>query len=386
MNKNDNKNHNRNNRSIKDNNLETNFNNSRNNNISINNKREKSVGRKKYYDYKKIKWDIKKHRLKTNNKKETINYNSTANILLSNRNDKIKKKFILILLISLCYILFNLISIRNKNESNNKIIIDDILCEKTLKRLYNRTKPFEYEDELIFMIDLISCDIPFSFIRFGDGENSIMLGKELSAMDKWHWNPNNKLLRDSLIESSSICTYDNCFIGIPCKNWIKISQSILSFSKCTSSKLMSYATIFINKNYKYFKNWIIRYINSSNRRKIILIANSIINKNISWAYKFFPVPNNLVDKWDIYSLSLLPKLINLAKKNNLIFFVSAGPASNIIIYKLNKINNKNIYIDFGSSLEFITKGYSTRCYSDNGELSQRGCENFILKDKLLIYE
>ena len=317
------------------------------------------------------------------NKNDNKNHNRNNRSIKANN---IKNKFILILLISLCYILFDLISIRNKNEPNNKIITDDILCEKTLKRLYNRTKPFEYEDELIFIIDLISCDIPFSFIRFADGENSIMIGKELRGIDKWHWNPNNKLFRDSLIESSSICTLDNCFIGIPCKNWIKISQSILSFSKCTSSKLMSYATIFTNKNFKYFKNWIIRYINSSNRRKIILIANSIINKNISWAYKFFPVPNNLVDKWDIYSLSLLPKLINLAKKNNLIFFVSAGPASNIIIYKLNKINNKNIYIDFGSSLEFITKGYSTRWYSDNGELSQKGCENFFLKDKLLIYE
>ena len=132
--------------------------------------------------------------------------------------------------------------------------------KKTLKRLYNRTKPFKYEDELIFILDLISCDIPFSFIRFADGENSIMIGKELKGIDKWHWNPNNKLFPDSLIESSSICTHDNCFIGIPCKNWFKISQSILSYSNCTSSKLMSYATIFTNKNYKYFKNWIIRFI------------------------------------------------------------------------------------------------------------------------------
>ena len=86
-----------------------------------------------------------------------------------------------------------------------------------------------------------------------------MIGKELKDIDKWHWNQNNKLFRDSLIESSSICTHDNCFIGIPRKNWFKISQSILSFSNCTSSKLMSYATIFTNKNYKYFKNWIIRF-------------------------------------------------------------------------------------------------------------------------------
>ena len=332
---------------------------------------------------------------------------SDNNILVKSINDIISlksikkdfkdiKKFIyffisFIVIIFFCFILFFLIFIRNKIEPINKNVIiksnittNDIFCEKTLKKLYNRTRPFNYEDELIFITDLISCDIPFSFIRFADGENSIMVGKELKGIDKWHWNPNNKIFRESLIESVNICMNDNCFIGIPCKNWIEISKSILSFSKCTSSKLLSYATVFTNKNYKYFKNWIIRYINSSNRRKIILIANSIINKNISWAYKFFPVPNNLVDKWDTYSLSLLPKLFEIGKQSNLIFFVSAGPASNIIIYNLHNINNKNIYIDFGSSLEFLTKGYSTRSYSENGEFSQKGCETFILKDKLLI--
>ena len=83
------KNYNRyNNRNIKLNNVETNYNNSRNNNISINNKREKSVKEKKENDYKRIKWDIKEHRLKLGDKKDLTNYNSTTNILLSNRNKK----------------------------------------------------------------------------------------------------------------------------------------------------------------------------------------------------------------------------------------------------------------------------------------------------------
>ena len=90
-NKNDNKNYNRNNRSIRANNLETNYNNSRNNNININNKREKSVREKTENDYKRIKWDIKEHRLKPNDKKDSTNYNSTTNILLSKRN-KIETK------------------------------------------------------------------------------------------------------------------------------------------------------------------------------------------------------------------------------------------------------------------------------------------------------
>ena len=271
----------------------------------------------------------------------------------------------------------------NKNEINPY----DRSCMYVKNKLKKRTQPFDFENELIFFIDLIICKIPFSFIRFGDGENAIMKGKKFNAPnDKWYWKNINKGFQNSLIKSSSICTNINNFIGIPCKNWINISKSILSFSKCSSSKYMSYASLFINKNYPLFKKWISHFINISNRWKIILVSNSIIHKDIKWAYKFFPVPDHLVENWDKYSISLLPKLSKQAKKNNLIFFISAGPAANIIVSYLTKINNNNIYIDFGSSIEFITKGYTTRAYAKNGKTAYRSCESFFIKNKsLLIY-
>jgi len=210
--------------------------------------------------------------------------------------------------------------------------------------------------------------------------------KIYSRLDRWNWNLKNKKFKESLIESSSICINQNSFIGLPCKNWIKISKSILSFSKCSSAKYMSYTYLFVNKNYPYFKDWLIGFINSSNRWKIILVSNSIIHKNISWAYKYFPVPDHLVENWEKYSISLLSKLSYEAKQNDLIFFISAGPAANIIVSYLSKINNKNIYVDIGSSIEFITKGYTTRLYDKNGKFSNESCESFFLKNKTLIYK
>ena len=212
-----------------------------------------------------------------------------------------------------------------------------------------------------------------------------MKGNKFNTLDKWKWEPNNKKFRESLIESANICLNNNSFIGLPCKGWIKISESILSFSNCTSSKFFTYETLFINKNYKYFKDWIITFINSGNRWKIILVANSIINKNITWAYKYFPISSHLIETWEKIYPSLLDKLTQEAKNNDLIFFISAGPAANIIISYLTKINNKNIYIDFGSSIEFITKGYSTRSYSSKGKLSKKRCESFIFQNKSIIY-
>ena len=82
---------------------------------------------------------------------------------------------------------------------------------------------------------------------------------------------------------------------------------------------------------------------------------------------------------------MLSQLSNEAKQNDLIFFISAGPAANIIISYMIKINANNIYIDFGSSIEFITKGYTTRSYAVNGMYSRKSCEPFFLYNNSLVY-
>ena len=334
--------------------------------------------------------------------------NSIKNIQKGNaiKNEKIKFFIIIyifkILIIILCFtfIIFTLDKTKTVKKKINKIgkvkINNEISnrfknnnrinCISVKNRLKQRTQPFEYEDELFFIINLIECNIPFSLSRFADGENSIMKGEELRGIDKWHWNPKNKIFRDSLIESVNICNKGDNFIGIPCKNWNNISNSILSFSNCTSSKYMTYSTVFTNYNFKSFQKWVLYYINLFNRRRIILVANSVINKKLDWVYKFFPIPTHLVENWDKYSLHLIPQLTDIAKLDYLIFFISAGPASNIIISHLNKINNKNIYIDFGSSIEFMTKGYSTRSYYRNSISSLKKCESFIIQNQSVIYE
>ena len=263
---------------------------------------------------------------------------------------------------------------------------DKKICNIIKRKLKNRKQPFDYEGELSFIISLILCKIPFSFIRFGDGEEHIMSGKPFNtSRDKWYWNNKNKNFQKNLIKSSSICSIPNNFVAIPCEKWHTIAESILSFSKCTNSKYMSYASVFINKNFEFFQNWIVKFINSSNRWKIVLVANYLINKDISWAYRYIPIPEHIVENWDKIRISLLHKLEKEAKKNDLIFFVSAGPAANIIISYLIKINNKNIYIDLGSAIEIITKGFSTRFYTKNGKKSLSRCSSFHLENQIPIY-
>ena len=105
---------------------------------------------------------------------------------------------------------------KRNNNKNSEIInitrliengtdLDKNICLFVNRTLENRIHPLDYEEELSFIISLILCKIPFSFIRFGDGEEHIMTGKTFeSKKDKWFWNNNNQDFKISLIKSSSI--------------------------------------------------------------------------------------------------------------------------------------------------------------------------------------
>ena len=107
---------------------------------------------------------------------------------------------------------------------------------------------------------------------------------------------------------------------------------------------MSYSALFINKNFKIFKEWILRFINSKNRWKIIFVTNSNINTNIYWSYKFFHIPDYIVENRNNFSQPLIANLSKGAKNNNLIFFILAGPTANILVPYPIQINNKNTHI------------------------------------------
>ena len=82
---------------------------------------------------------------------------------------KISLYIIIIVLIILDYLIssFNKninIKIRNMNITNlleNEINFDETICRFIKGKQKNRIQPFEYEEELSFIISLILCKIPF---------------------------------------------------------------------------------------------------------------------------------------------------------------------------------------------------------------------------------
>ena len=99
------------------------------------------------------------------------------------------------------------------NLLENEINFDETICRFIKGKLKNRIQPLEYEEELSFIISLILCKIPFSFVRFGDGEEHIMTGKPFAtARDKWAWN--NILFQNQFYHFLNVLVQDICHMQL----------------------------------------------------------------------------------------------------------------------------------------------------------------------------
>ena len=105
------------------------------------------------------------------------NYKKVKDNIFKNCTIRIRKIFYLIILlifnqktklINNFYKKSNIFPV-NKNKYNSTITN----CSLVKELLIKRTQPFEYESEFYFFTSIIYCKIPFSFIRFADGEEYI---------------------------------------------------------------------------------------------------------------------------------------------------------------------------------------------------------------------
>jgi len=112
-------------------------------------------------------------------------------------------------------------------------------------------------------------------------------------------------------------------------------------------------------------------------RPVFLIANKNC-KDSKYPFETLgrlPIENDCVNWYEKNKDMLLKTLEIVAKKyNNELFFISAGPLSEILIHNLYKHNPNNSYVDVGSSLDIYTHNKNTREYQDvSSHLSSKKC-------------
>lgn len=210
----------------------------------------------------------------------------------------------------------------------------------------------------------------FTLMRYGDGEYALMEGRQISAQEGWK-SPEEitqlgMALRDSLLLNDPSVWYG---ISCPCCD----REAYYWYRSHISSGNLTFANIFVNKNYLPFKELFFTI-----KRKTILIANyrakgkQIGNLDI---IKHYEIPDGCVEFWENGAADLIEQIKkDYGAEKNLLYAVSAGPLSEPIIAALFRNNPDNCYIDFGSSLDGFYRQSVTRPYMIPGTVyAERDC-------------
>ena len=204
----------------------------------------------------------------------------------------------------------------------------------------------DYKKEIEFFYNKILNGDKFALSKFADGEWGAIKGTSFfPANGEWEANGNHplfELARKELIESIQY-KHSNYYVAIcPCY------KEAIEFSGQDESQI-TYANIFVNSNYSYFKE---KYVPLFSERDIHLITHKNTNlENLPFKVeKFYPIEYNA---WVLNRE--LPEIILDSNPKDKLFLFAAGSFANILAYKLWKNNKHNTYLDIGSTLNIWTK-------------------------------
>lgn len=197
-----------------------------------------------------------------------------------------------------------------------------------------------------------------------------MSGKSVSAQEGNWSSPSyiSKLGKDLLtslqIEDDKVYYAISC----PCCDF----SAYYWYMSRIKNKNITFANLWINSNYpKFIESF------ESLKRDAVLIANfraenaKIGNLNILKHYK---IDDDCISFWENQAPSMIEEIKkNFGNKNDLLYVVSAGPMSGVIIEKLFKNNPNNCYIDFGSAIDKYYRENVTRPYMQKGNIYAKRC-------------
>jgi hypothetical protein len=209
----------------------------------------------------------------------------------------------------------------------------------------------------------------FGYCRFSDGELRIMQNVELKLAsdhnkigehiksasyhleDHKHFNPNeHQFFHNKLMESYRF-KKNNYYVGLSCRCCVgdKDFQQMLNwYEGDINSDNLTWANLFLNGNYQQFLD---RFIPELKNKKVVYIVNE--NADLS------KLPFNIVKDFRVGRNCIINDygLIDDVKKwiddngiENHIFLFSASSLSNFMIHQLFEYNDKNTYVDIGTTL------------------------------------
>lgn len=222
-------------------------------------------------------------------------------------------------------------------------------------------------------INKIMSNENFALIRNGDGELAIIEGRSIQAQEGWVApSKKTKLSKDLLMSITE--NSNNFYIGISCPCCDR--KAYYTYRSLVNSKNITFANLWVNGNYQSF----ISDLNSLKRKTIIIANHRAKGKQIAnlEIIKYYSVGDNCIEFWETEGESLISKIIeDYGDQNDILYLVSAGPMSGVIIHRLFKNNKNNTYLDVGSAIDTYYYDKPTRDYQNlNSSLSTKNCWMF----------
>ena len=205
----------------------------------------------------------------------------------------------------------------------------------------------------------------FTFARYADGEVLLMKGKSVgsgtqaSNVDKWTAPNHLTIVGASLLQTLNH-TEPNYYYAISGKNDNLDDYNFLHSKIQQSEDKLTFVNLWINANYHVMKSKL-----ASIDRDVVLICNEKA-KPENFPFKViehFKFKNDCINYWEQHGDEYLKNLITETNKyKDMLFLISCGPVSEIIIHSLYTMNPNNTYIDVGSSIDELVHGEITRPY------------------------
>lgn len=225
----------------------------------------------------------------------------------------------------------------------------------------------KYTTDFDYFWNLIETNQNFAFARYADGEVMLMSGNavgehtQAGSIDRWTSPGGDKRIGTELLETLNH-TESNYYYAISGISDNPNDHNFLRERIKADEKNVTFVNLWINANYERTKQKLALL-----KRNVVLICN---HSGGNKSYPFPPTmvigfPDDCVNFWEIHSEGYLQFLIQMVGNlKDQLFFISCGPASEVIIHKLYQHNPNNTYIDMGSALDEYIHGRKTRPYMD----------------------
>jgi hypothetical protein len=221
-----------------------------------------------------------------------------------------------------------------------------------------------FRGDIEFIFNKLKAKEKFSFSKYADGEFAILADRRITNIDNWTYDPDkHSIIRNELIKSFQF-KEPEYYVGVSCK-CCQPEQVVDWMRKESKQDILTWANIFVNSNYPYFKD---KFIPEFSNHDVVLFAREDARINdLPFEVEHIPITSeafidnfDMVDNFPIYEYK------------NKVFLFCAGPLGNMLAAKFWEKNKENTYLDIGSTLNpYLTE--SNRGYLRGGDTTLKTC-------------